>query len=410
MSATVSTRIPPPLPDLLLVGGTPYFSPYPSPRPHFARAWNALGGRVLYVEVGGPAAFYRERLRQSGGEEPVQDRPGLFVWRFEKFLGLPYSYPDFTRRWNLQFRLPALKRMLERIGFADDRFVALYYGWWWAEWMEGLRASHHVYDCVDEHRAYPDFDGNPDRAAYVWEQEVRMLERTDLLLATSPALLDDRIEHVNAWRYLPHAVDLEAYAPCIDSMLPEPGDLELLPQPRAMVMGTLTAKLDFGALEHLAAAMPAGSVVLVGPPGRGVKPRAMDARLKWLGPKPAVMLPSYFAYAQAGMIPLLPTPFNYGSSPLKLLEYLAAGLPVVASRNPVTEEMAQAAPGVFLADSAAEFPEALRLALEAGERLGRAEIRKAVEGRSYAARALELAEALAAPVESAESAESGTPA
>jgi glycosyltransferase involved in cell wall biosynthesis len=56
-----------------------------------------------------------------------------------------------------------------------------------------------------------------------------------------------------------------------------------------------------------------------------------EAAARLLGVIPATEIPAALAGAAVGWIPFRPTPNNLRTIPLKLLEYMAAGLPVVAS-------------------------------------------------------------------------------
>lgn len=56
-----------------------------------------------------------------------------------------------------------------------------------------------------------------------------------------------------------------------------------------------------------------------------------DAGVRFLGLLPQREIPGLLARAAAGWVPFLPTPNNIRSTPNKLLEYMAAALPVVAS-------------------------------------------------------------------------------
>jgi glycosyltransferase involved in cell wall biosynthesis len=58
---------------------------------------------------------------------------------------------------------------------------------------------------------------------------------------------------------------------------------------------------------------------------------ARDAGVRFLGMIPQPELPALLGRASAGWIPFLETPNNVRSTPNKLLEYMAAALPVVAS-------------------------------------------------------------------------------
>ena len=57
------------------------------------------------------------------------------------------------------------------------------------------------------------------------------------------------------------------------------------------------------------------------------------SNLRILGARPYAVLPAYLRHAHAGLLPLNDHPANAGRSPMKLYEYAAAGLPVLATRT-----------------------------------------------------------------------------
>jgi teichuronic acid biosynthesis glycosyltransferase TuaH len=56
--------------------------------------------------------------------------------------------------------------------------------------------------------------------------------------------------------------------------------------------------------------------------------------LHWLGPVPVDQVPGLLSRAVVGLLPHRVDSFTASMSPMKLLEYLAAGLPVVATPVP----------------------------------------------------------------------------
>lgn len=69
---------------------------------------------------------------------------------------------------------------------------------------------------------------------------------------------------------------------------------------------------------------------------------------------------SVFAGFSIGIMPLPDTPYTRAKAGFKLLQYMAAGIPVVASPIGVNDELVRRSRGGFLATSAAEWEEALR--------------------------------------------------
>jgi teichuronic acid biosynthesis glycosyltransferase TuaH len=170
-------------------------------------------------------------------------------------------------------------------------------------------------------------------ADWLAERERRQLRRADVVVVVSSVLAE-------RWRSLgtePHVVengcDTRTFAHCEDAE-PPPG----LPSGGyALYIGNISSRLDIEMFERIAAT--GLSLVLVGPVAQEWQTdrfRALTAhpRVTWTGPVPYADLPRYYSRARVGLLPYVRSAFNSASSPLKAYEYLAAGLPVVATQLP----------------------------------------------------------------------------
>jgi glycosyltransferase involved in cell wall biosynthesis len=70
---------------------------------------------------------------------------------------------------------------------------------------------------------------------------------------------------------------------------------------------------------------------------------------------------SVFARFDVGIMPLPDTPYTRAKAGFKLLQYMAAGLPVVASPIGINRDLVEQSGGGLLAATSAEWEEALRL-------------------------------------------------
>ena len=120
---------------------------------------------------------------------------------------------------------------------------------------------------------------------------------------------------------------------------------------------------DFATLGRLVEAMPNISFVLIGPDGLARERLMPRSNLHILGPKSFVDLPAYLHNVDVGLIPFDVQAYPalvHAVHPLKLYEYLACGLPVVATRWQELERLASPA---ILCDSDTDFETAMRKAL-----------------------------------------------
>jgi glycosyltransferase involved in cell wall biosynthesis len=170
------------------------------------------------------------------------------------------------------------------------------------------------------------------------------------------------LEEVRARRgdaeYLPNGVDFDRFAAAPDaSLLPE----EIVRsggRPSAGYVGALARWVDSELLLALARLRPDWDFFLVGETLDDSFDRLESegpANLRLLGPRPYRAIPSILSALDAGLIPFRLGSEGSNASPIKLYEYLAAGLPVLATPIPECE----AVPEVTVASSAAGFSDLL---------------------------------------------------
>jgi len=101
----------------------------------------------------------------------------------------------------------------------------------------------------------------------------------------------------------------------------------------------VATKIDVGLLVGLARARPSWSFAIVGPvgpgdPGTDVSALRAEPNVHLLGPRPYASLPEVLRGADAGLIPYARNRLTESIFPMKVYEYLAAGLPVAATQLP----------------------------------------------------------------------------
>ncbi len=163
----------------------------------------------------------------------------------------------------------------------------------------------------------------------------RLLSTADVAIAVSEPLVAESVSYELPVLLLPQGVDTETLLR--SSNLVVPLDLACIPDPRLLFLGNLTDRLDLALIEKTAANHSQWQFVFVGGTsfaGAG-DPTAQLRRIPnvhLLGPKPREQLGTYLAHCDAAWSPYTWSDFNQASNPLKIMEYLAIGLPVVANR------------------------------------------------------------------------------
>ena len=189
-----------------------------------------------------------------------------------------------------------------------------------------------------------------------------VIDGVDALFVTSRRLAQELRTRRPDAVYLPNGV-AEIF---FDGAPAEPPVLATFPRPRVVFVGALDAWIDFDTIAEVAERIPHASVLIFGP--GEPKRRAYPANVHFMGTYPYRDLPTLLRHCDVGMVPFVRNELTHAVSPLKLFEYLAAGLPTVATR--LDEIEASASPSILCEDSGA-FVRAVESVLD-GNPAGRA--------------------------------------
>jgi teichuronic acid biosynthesis glycosyltransferase TuaH len=136
-------------------------------------------------------------------------------------------------------------------------------------------------------------------------------------------------------------------------------------RPLLLYVGSLDSRLDVGALARLARELPQAEIALVGPllDGDHLAPLREHANVRIHPPVPRDLLTGLIRAADVGLVAHVDSPLTRAMSPLKLYEYLAGGLPVVATD---LQPMRGVDRGVALVSSGGDYAQGVRQALQRG--------------------------------------------
>jgi glycosyltransferase involved in cell wall biosynthesis len=189
--------------------------------------------------------------------------------------------------------------------------------------------------------------GAPARWLYGPQQTLRLMQRADALVVSTPALAD-----------------------MLPAGLPEPTILPTIPDPSAYRPVTHRARAPVmvgwagtvGGLGYLDVLEP----VFARLQREGVAVLRVVSSVPWHGPSEfrrwrLADEHSVFDDFSIGIMPLPISDYTRAKAGFKLLQYMAAGIPVIASPLGVNRDLVEESGGGLLAESPAEWEEALRL-------------------------------------------------
>src|SRR5690606_31973231 len=112
--------------------------------------------------------------------------------------------------------------------------------------------------------------------------------------------------------------------------------------PIIVYSGAVDDRIDFPLVAKVAQKLPDVNFVFIGPCSQKLKTNQLPNNVKFIGEVQHEELPDYLRSADAGMIPFDVTDGAKrvsGVRPLKMLEYMSAGLPVITASWSETEAL-----------------------------------------------------------------------
>lgn len=343
---------------------------YVEPRPYVEQVLAGLRKRELTVA---------DALR---GERVAAQRPNLWVYQPPRYA--PLGGPPPVRAVSHALRKGTLRADTRALGM-ESPIVCISTPTQF-DVRNDLPARLRVYHIVDDYLAYHDL--REDRRARYAQMERALIDWADLVVVVSPELLETKSAAAtrSKFRLLPNGFDGAAYGP--DRAVAMPPALAGLKRPIVGYVGLISVRLDLALLDQLAARHPEWTFVLMGT----VYPQGCEDALDWLGGRPNVhLLPSvpgdrvadYVRSFDLGLLPYRVTQETISASPLKLYEYLAAGLPVVAADVPGSRQFADA---VTIACSPEAWEAGITAELTCDDQTRRSARRAAVASHTWDAR------------------------
>jgi glycosyltransferase involved in cell wall biosynthesis len=294
---------------VLWINSIGYRSPKAS-KADMSRAWNKLRSAMT-------------RVREV--------EPNLFVLNP---LAVPSYGKPLVRAINRQVLRFQVKRAMNKLGFRRTiEWVFLPT----ASVVAGTLGSEKViYHCVDEFSA---FTGVPSQS--LLEMEEQLVRRSDLVIVSSEPLLKTKSAFNPRTVLVRHGVDVDHFRKALDPATQVPAEIANLPRPVIGFWGLIADWVDVPLLVRVAKHFPHGSLVVLGKTTTDVSELERLPNVRMLGRKSYADLPAYAKGFDVALNPFRINELTLNANPLKVREYLAAGLPVVATPIPEVEVLGQ---------------------------------------------------------------------
>ena len=219
-----------------------------------------------------------------------------------------------------------------------------------------------IYDLLDDLAIYePNEHGMPAERT-VRHHHDPLVAEADVVIVSNPILLERHRAEREDLILVENGVDLDRFTPTGPVAESLPGGVIV------GFHGAVAPWFDFDLVSSVASLRPGLTFVMVGPVDPEVEGQAVKlaelANVTFLPAQPSERIAEFVRGFAVGMIPFVVDEMTEAVTPLKMYEYLASGVPVVASPLPVCERHAAVATASDPGSFAARIDVALHLTAE----------------------------------------------
>lgn len=294
----------------------------------------ARNNRVFFINSIGlrtPSASTRDAKRifakLSGFfKGVVKVRENLFVYTP---IAIPFQGIGFVRFLNNSIIMSQIKMIMAKFGVRYPlvwTFLPNSFGV-----VRRISKRALIYYCVDDMSAFKNVP-----AYVIHKLDEELTKKADMVFAVSKELFEKkRLLNKNTF-YSPHGVDFELFNKAVtENPAEKPVEIPDIPKPIIGFYGLISSDwIDYGLVKFISDKRPDWSFVFVGKIDR-IKDSPPEAKnIYYIPVKPYEELYRYSRLFDAAILPFNVNKLTIHSHPLKILEYLAAGKPVVSIKIP----------------------------------------------------------------------------
>jgi glycosyltransferase involved in cell wall biosynthesis len=283
---------------------------------------NAIANRMPTTSSKDLSRIYK---KLKSFTEPIKEvEPNIFVMNP---LAIPAYGSNAIVSFNQKFLISQVKKAMKKLGMSNVINMVFNPA---AGMIAGkLGETEQIYYCVDEYTA---FTGVTDGLRVIEED---LFRKSDLVVVSAETLLEKKKDFNKNMFLIRHGVDFKHFRKALDDSLKIPDEIANLPKPIIGFHGLLADWVDFELIKKIADHYKNGSVVLIGKitvdGEKKVKILNDIPNIHFLGRKPYEELPNFCKGFDVALNPFVTNELTKHVNPLKVREYLAAGLQVVSS-------------------------------------------------------------------------------
>ncbi|MCB0168485.1 MAG: glycosyltransferase [Anaerolineae bacterium] len=326
----------------------------------------ARHNKVLFIERGNSlqttiSLLKKKQLHLTDLFRPLvrQISDNLFV--FHEPVWAPASEKFLLGHLTGLLRHLSLRYAMRRLAIKQP--IVWYYHPNWLDFIDGVPSSRlRLYHVVDEYTSFQ--DKTAAMKQHIEARERELSQQVDAVIVVSEKLYESKAPlHPNTY-IVPNGVNYQAYSEALAR--PElPAEMAAVKAPILGYSGLIGDKLELDMLKDLALKQPDWSFVFLGPVNANQKQATWQSlcampNVFHFGPVDWSEVPNYVKGFDVGLMPYVQNRNSDNISPLKLYDYLAAGLPVVSLDIPAARKFKD---HIYLAAHPEDFESAVCQAL-----------------------------------------------